>query len=604
MKFCTSCGTEYPDDVLFCQKDGTTLRGSGGGNDLVGQVLAERYHIKKKLGEGGMGQVYLAEHVKMGRRCAVKIMTAGLSNDPEAVGRFNREAANASRIAHPNVCAIYDFGETAEGLIYLAMEFIEGQSLTDFLHDTGPLPLPRAAAILSQAADALQAAHDLGIVHRDLKPDNIMISSVRGRDVVKVVDFGIAKATGSDAMSQKVTRTGLVVGTPEYMSPEQLTGDALDGRSDIYSLGLVFYRMITGVLPFKSDSAQEAMVKRLTEDPAPLAVAFAGGRFPPRLQEVVNHSLARSPMERYGTAAEFGRDVASVAGTMTGTVDTESATQAVKRMSGASATVPQTRIDPMAQVAKPSRGGDTAEARTPSKPVPAQRRSMVVPIAGAAVIVLALGGGAFALRGKMGSPAAVPADTAGKSQPVDTSHKATADTTTRAAADTSGKPPVTPAGNNGGSTTNPGTVEKPAGTTTHNPPQPRGGTSNPPQTNPSTNPTPAKPAVDLEGMKAQVAGYMKNIDFVDDPPQRIQGRQIGEKAYDQADLGATVRAQAAFLVASALLADAGDQVHRGTHADSALAERSRNSAGDWLQKAISLDPKRIYQQALDGVKSQ
>ena len=115
MKFCTSCGTEYPDDVLFCQKDGTTLRGAGGGSDLVGQVLAERYHIKKKLGEGGMGQVYLAEHVKMGRRCAVKIMTAGLSNDPEAVGRFNREAANASRIAHANVCAIYDFGETAEG---------------------------------------------------------------------------------------------------------------------------------------------------------------------------------------------------------------------------------------------------------------------------------------------------------------------------------------------------------------------------------------------------------------------------------------------------------------------------------------------------------
>ena len=234
MKVCTNCGLEYGDEVLFCQRDGTPLRSADQSKDLVGQVIAERYHITKKLGEGGMGQVYLAEHVKMGRRCAVKIMSAGLINDPDSVSRFNREAANASRITHPNVCAIYDFGETREGLIYLAMEFIEGKSLTALLEETGPMPLPRAAHILQQSADALQAAHDMGIVHRDLKPDNIMVIASRGKDVVKVVDFGIAKATGADAGSQKVTKTGLVVGTPEYMSPEQLAGDALDGRTDIY----------------------------------------------------------------------------------------------------------------------------------------------------------------------------------------------------------------------------------------------------------------------------------------------------------------------------------------------------------------------------------
>ncbi|MEP6474913.1 MAG: serine/threonine-protein kinase, partial [Gemmatimonadota bacterium] len=399
MKFCTSCGTQYNDDVLFCQKDGTTLRGESASTDLVGQVLAERYHIKKKLGEGGMGQVYLAEHVKMGRRCAVKIMTAGLSNDPEAVGRFNREAANASRIAHANVCSIYDFGETTEGLIYLAMEYIEGKSLSDFLHETGPLPLPRAAAILSQACEGLQAAHDLGIVHRDLKPDNIMISSVRGRDVVKVVDFGIAKATGADASSQKVTRTGLVVGTPEYMSPEQLTGDTLDGRSDIYSMGLVFYRMLTGILPFKSDSAQEAMIKRLTEDPAPLNVSLPSGHFPPKLQLIISHALARSPEERYTTAAEFGRDVQAVAGTMTGTVDTEGATQTVKRMSAEASTVPQTRIDPLAQVGRPSKAADTISGRPAITPATGGKRSMAVPIGGGVAILLAIGAGAFALKG-------------------------------------------------------------------------------------------------------------------------------------------------------------------------------------------------------------
>src|SRR5947208_12940711 len=153
----------------------------------------------KKLGEGGMGQVYLAEHVKMGRESAIKVLNPSMVYDPDAVARFNREAANASRISHPSVCAIYDFGETPEGLIYLAMEFIEGQPLTDLLEREGALPVGRAAAIFLQTAEALQAAHDLGIVHRDLKPDNIMLSKRKGGgETVEVVDFVIAKAVGGD----------------------------------------------------------------------------------------------------------------------------------------------------------------------------------------------------------------------------------------------------------------------------------------------------------------------------------------------------------------------------------------------------------------------
>ena len=250
LKICPPCGTEYPANARFCPRDGTALRALDGGADLVGSIIADRYHVLKKLGEGGMGQVYLAEHVKMGRKSALKVMNPGMVKDVDAISRFNREAANASRISHPNVAAVYDFGETPDGLIYLAMEFVEGQPLTEMIeHERRAVPPSAPPRSCARPAEALAVAHDMGIVHRDLKPDNIMIAKTRdGDDLVKVVDFGIAKAAGNEA--QKVTKTGLVVGTPEYMSPEQLAGDTLDGRSDIYSLGLVAFNMLTGTLPF------------------------------------------------------------------------------------------------------------------------------------------------------------------------------------------------------------------------------------------------------------------------------------------------------------------------------------------------------------------
>src|SRR5438067_10257216 len=315
MKICPVCSTEYPDDVKFCPNDGQTLRSAAPASDLVGQVIADRYHVIKKLGEGGMGQVYLAEHVKMGRRSAIKVMNPSMVHDPDAVARFNREASNASRITHPNVCAIYDFGETPDGIIYLAMEFIEGEPLTDLLERESALSVPRAVHIFLQAAEALQAAHDLGIVHRDLKPDNIMLARRKdGADVVKVVDFGIAKAVGGDQAGQKVTKTGLVVGTPEFMSPEQLSGDALDGRSDLYSLGLVLFKMLTGTLPFPADTVQEAMIKRLTDEPAELIEMRPDLHCPPGLQQTLDTALARSPADRYQSAAKFAHDVAMVVG--------------------------------------------------------------------------------------------------------------------------------------------------------------------------------------------------------------------------------------------------------------------------------------------------
>jgi len=385
MKICPVCSTEYADDVKFCPNDGQTLRSAAPASDLVGQVIADRYHVMKKLGEGGMGQVYLAEHVKMGRRSAIKVMNPSMVHDPDAVARFNREASNASRITHPNVCAIYDFGETPDGLIYLAMEFIEGEPLTDLLEReaAGALPVPRAVTIFLQVAEALQAAHDLGIVHRDLKPDNIMLTRRKdGADVVKVVDFGIAKAVEGDQAGQKVTKTGLVVGTPEFMSPEQLSGDTLDGRSDLYSLALVFYRMLSGKLPFEATTVQETMIKRLTDDPTKLADACPDLTFPAGLQPVFDTALARSRVERYQTVAKFAADVAAVTGRP------------------GSAAVPQTRSGPDTESKTQlldTMGGATQRISA-KRPAPARKRSLI-PMAVGVVVILAGAGAWVALNG-------------------------------------------------------------------------------------------------------------------------------------------------------------------------------------------------------------
>ncbi len=407
-KVCPTCGTEYPLSERFCPRDGTALRSSNAQGDLIGSIVAERYHILKKLGEGGMGTVYLAEHVKMGRKAALKVMNPGMNSDPDAIARFNREAANASRLNHANVCAIYDFGETPEGLIYLAMEFIEGESLTSIIEKNGFLPAPRAAAIIHQAADALAVAHDYGIVHRDLKPDNIMIAKDRdGSDVVKVVDFGIAKASSSDA--QKVTKTGLVVGTPEYMSPEQLAGDKLDGRSDIYSLGLVAFNCLTGLLPFPSNSAQEAMIMRLTDQPKTLAEMKPDIDWPPELQAVMDKVLARDADERYQKSAEFGRDIAKAVENMPAAIAAAAGTMV---MGAAAAEVPKTRMA--------ARGGATAKIETPS-PIPVvaapAKKSPVMMIVAAVVVLAGIGGAVVFMKGGGGSAAAPKSDVAAPSAP-------------------------------------------------------------------------------------------------------------------------------------------------------------------------------------------
>jgi serine/threonine protein kinase len=313
MKLCPTCGVEYADTERFCPQDGTPLRSREATESLVGSVIADRYHLQSKHGVGGMGQVYLAEQLRMKRKSAVKVMHPSMTNDADAIGRFHREAANACQIDHPNVAAVYDFGENGDGVIYLAMEYVEGSSLARLIQTNRALSLLRTADIVRQIADGLDAAHRLGIVHRDLKPDNILVGQHHdGRDRVKVVDFGISKA--AKAEGQSLTQSGQVIGTPDYMSPEQISGEVAGRESDIYSLGIVAFNALTGELPFKATNAQAAMLLRLTERPRRLAEARPDIAWPPQLQSVMDRAIEVDLSRRYALASQFAADLGAAVG--------------------------------------------------------------------------------------------------------------------------------------------------------------------------------------------------------------------------------------------------------------------------------------------------
>jgi serine/threonine protein kinase len=377
--------------------------------DLVGTVLGGRYRILKLLGEGAMGAVYLGEHVKIGRRDAIKVLRDGLASDPESIARFNRGARNVAAIHHPNVCTIYDYSDTDDGVQFLAMQFIPGDSLKDVMDREGRFPLSRAVEITRQAAEALQAAHDAGIVHRDLKPANIMISPAKdGGDIVTVVDFDIAKGS-ADGEESEVTRLGFVVGTPEYMSPEQLTGDRLDGRSDTYSLALVLFRMISGNLPFSAESTQDLMIQRLTGDPLRLDEVMPSGDAYRHLQPVLDRALARRAADRYASVAQFGRDLvaASAGGLSTpGGVSSLSATAAVPLTSYGQGAIPETRVS--SPYSLPGAASGSPQTQTAPVGSSSGKGGRMALIAAGVGIVLAAGSVALVLRGgaEEGAPTA------------------------------------------------------------------------------------------------------------------------------------------------------------------------------------------------------
>lgn len=302
MKTCPQCSKTYDEVYEVCPEDGTRLTIVAAKPASTSRLLDNRYDLVEKIGEGGMGSIYKAVHTEMGRTCAIKLLTAISKDNDEASARFKREAKMASRIDNPHAVIIYDFGESSDGTLFLAMEFIDGKPLSKLIKNAGTLPLDRVIHITSQISEGLAAAHALGIVHRDLKPDNIMITSKGGDDCyVKVLDFGIAKTT--DEGEGHLTKTGFVLGTPFYMSPEQLLGEKLDARSDIYSLAIIVYEMLSGKLPFEGDNPQAIMMKRVTGQPIPLHKVVP--HVSAEVEQVVMEGLTRDPDARIRTVKEF-----------------------------------------------------------------------------------------------------------------------------------------------------------------------------------------------------------------------------------------------------------------------------------------------------------
>jgi len=311
MKKCPQCGVEYPDTTTLCPADGIALEKTD--DSLIGTTLAGKYRIEARLNEGGMGAVYRATHVLMEKTVAIKVLRPSLAADEKIVARFSREARAASRISHPNALSVTDFGEDENGIVFLVMEFLNGRTLKQLIRDEGPLPLQRVVEITRQVVDALNAAHAQGVVHRDLKSDNIMLLDTMAGDHAKVLDFGIAKINEPENHDPGLTAPNLVIGTPQYMSPEQCSQDSeIDSRSDIYSLGVILYEMLVGHVPFTADSPTMVMMKHL-QDAVP-SVLDERKDVPPQVARVIARAMAKLPGNRYQTVAELIEDLTIASG--------------------------------------------------------------------------------------------------------------------------------------------------------------------------------------------------------------------------------------------------------------------------------------------------
>ncbi|MEZ4402326.1 MAG: protein kinase [Kofleriaceae bacterium] len=407
---------------------------------IIGQTIGN-YVVRHKLGEGGMGSVYLAEHPHIGKKVALKVLHAEFASNPDVVTRFFNEAKAVNDIAHPNIVDVVDYGVLqipgiSEGLVYFIMEFLPGLTLSQLLQREAPLAPERALTIALQIADALSASHKSNIVHRDLKPDNIILVQ-RGReaDFVKLLDFGIAKLTGDQPGSRR-TRTGLVMGTPAYMSPEQCEGRGnVDHRADIYSLGVVLYEMITGRVPFFGDGYGEVLVQHLTQPPPPPSTIR--GIIPPHVEQIILKALEKRPELRYPTMDEMSKAMADPVGYVethggiaqflaTPLEATDSPIPPVSRLTPSPLTSALTPTPGM--LATPTTLGGAAGTVAPSgkKPLGLYLGIGAAAIAAAVVAVVVLGGGS---KGKDASPDVSGATTPGPGEP---------------GAGTSAEPPGTP----------------------------------------------------------------------------------------------------------------------------------------------------------------
>lgn len=282
------------------------------------ELLSGQFRVLEKVGTGGMGSVYKAEQPAMNRMVAIKILHPKLAGRKDLTSRFRREARAMSQLTHPNTVKVFMYGELEDdGSLYIVMEMLEGRNLNQTVRKEGPMQAERAIPILIQVCGALQEAHDLGIVHRDLKPENIFLSKQGGiNDYPKVLDFGLAKVTERQMQPGSVilTQEGMVFGTPEFMSPEQAQGKTLDARSDIYSLAVILYEVLTGKLPFTARTPMEYIQKHVTDPIIPLSERVPDRKFPKGLDEVLAKALQKQPDNRYQTAGEFGEALRAFGG--------------------------------------------------------------------------------------------------------------------------------------------------------------------------------------------------------------------------------------------------------------------------------------------------
>lgn len=270
-------------------------------------TLADKYLVQEKIGQGHLGEVFQATALESGKRFAIKFLSKNYTNQERAIQRFRREAKSASELDHPNIVKVYEFGDTEDGRCYIVMELVNGITLRRAIRKTGPISALDCANIFLQISSALIHSHKRGLVHRDLKPSNIIITN-RGKEnqAIKLVDFGLARHIDAEkAAQEKVTLEGYVVGTPAYMSPEQCLGQTIDPRSDIYSMGCVMFRALTGLAPVAGNTARETMENQINRTIVPLDRIPAHIEIPDELKEIINTSLMIKPEDRYQTVEEI-----------------------------------------------------------------------------------------------------------------------------------------------------------------------------------------------------------------------------------------------------------------------------------------------------------
>jgi serine/threonine-protein kinase len=284
---------------------------------LIGRTIAGKYEIVTLVGQGAMGAVYKAKQISLGTTLALKVLHRHLAGEPMFAARFLREAQAASRVDHPSSMRVIDFGEEPDGLLYIAMELVAGKTLARVIEQDSPLPVARIVDIACQALAALAVAHDIGVIHRDLKPENIMV--IEGQDdeghthdIVKVCDFGVAKLLEGGARAPSVTAQGVVVGTPEYMSPEQARGEALDARSDIYAMGVLLFQLMTGKVPFDSSTAFGTALMHVNDEPT--RPRLLNPRVDSRLEKICLKAMRKRPSERYASARELRAELRALLG--------------------------------------------------------------------------------------------------------------------------------------------------------------------------------------------------------------------------------------------------------------------------------------------------